>query len=1138
MNQLTDRMLKDIKIFSIALLIIFIRSGSLIGQQVIFNKVVPEDGERLEMVSGITQDFNGLMWFATQAGLYSYDGDQFKSIKNDPFDPNSLASDRLESICFDSSGFIWLGTRGAGLERFDPVTGLIRHYNKDPDNPRSLPGNYINALLADQDGTIWIGTAEGLGRYDKPTDSFVQYRNVPGDTTSLSYDEVMCLYEDRQGTIWVGTASVYGDAKNFPELGGLNKLDKTTGKFTRFKHDETRDNSLINNKIRALLEDSKGTFWVGTAGDGLHSMDREKGTFTRYRHDPDHPEKLSRPPISREYPATDHITFIREDATGALWIGTSESGINYYNPATGKTTHFEENDDTKGAFPDRSVWSSFISRDGILWISTLEGNLYRVDPFRRLIPHYPIPEAPVLEFYMEQNGTLWIGTDNGLIRNDFNKGETRHYLFEKDDSNSNLNSVSIIKEDRHGNILVGSNAGFYIWDKEKQIFNNYVAHSIITSGYDVQNIYTIFEDRGSNLWVGKSSGFDIINPDTGFVGHYKIYPEDTISFGRNFITTILQDKTNNIWIGAWFGGGLHLFNKKDKTFKSYLQEVSVIAVYEDMNGVLWAGTNKGLYSYDIGSESFLLFKTPNRKHGITYIRSILEDDQENLWLSTSSGIIKINPERNDYIIYGEKFGLDGTRLAYNSSYTDRQGMLYFGDETGYYAFNPDEITTHLRPPEIAITMFRIADEEIKPGNESPIGSSLSQTKEIRLTYKQNNISFDFTAIDYSDPEENRLLFMLENYDKTWHHANQEKRAVFFNIPPGKYVFRIKASNIYGVWAEKSVNIIIMAPWWESWWAYVIYGILFILGVFIVDRIQRKRVIAKERYLAKEKELLHAKEIEKAYKELKATQTQLIHSEKMASLGELTAGIAHEIQNPLNFVNNFSEVSTEMVDEMKQELAVGSTQLAEEIAEEIKQNLQKILHHGKRADGIVKGMLQHSRSSSGQKELTDINALADEYLRLAYHGLRAKDKSFNATMKTNFDKSIGKINIIPQDIGRVILNLITNAFFAVNEKKQHLEKDLSAFSNLTGQKQYDPTVTVSTSKAGNKVLISVYDNGNGIPEEIKNKIFQPFFTTKPTGQGTGLGLSLSYDIITNGHGGELFFETKENEGTIFFIKIPC
>jgi len=265
-------------------------------------------------------------------------------------------------------------------------------------------------------------------------------------------------------------------------------------------------------------------------------------------------------------------------------------------------------------------------------------------------------------------------------------------------------------------------------------------------------------------------------------------------------------------------------------------------------------------------------------------------------------------------------------------------------------------------------------------------------------------------------------------------------------------------------------------------------------------------------------------LEKTLSNLKSTQSQLIQSEKMAGLGELTAGIAHEIQNPLNFVNNFSEVNREMLAEMRGEIDKKNFDEVSSIAKDVEENEGKIIFHGKRADAIVKSMLQHSRSSNNKKEPTDINAFCDEYLRLSYHGLRAKDKSFNATMKTDFDESIGKINIIPQDIGRVVLNLINNAFYAIDEKKKQ------------NQNGYEPTVSIGTKKEKDKIEIKVKDNGNGIPQKILDKIFQPFFTTKPTGQGTGLGLSLSYDIV-KAHGGELVVETQEGEGTEFTIQLP-
>lgn len=302
-------------------------------------------------------------------------------------------------------------------------------------------------------------------------------------------------------------------------------------------------------------------------------------------------------------------------------------------------------------------------------------------------------------------------------------------------------------------------------------------------------------------------------------------------------------------------------------------------------------------------------------------------------------------------------------------------------------------------------------------------------------------------------------------------------------------------------------------------------VVFMVIAFLLFRNNRSRKKANELLQKQKEEIAGQKlQVEKALLELQATQQQLIQSEKMASLGELTAGIAHEIQNPLNFVNNFSEVSNELIDEMNEELIKGDIEEAKSISSDIKQNLDKINHHGKRADSIVKGMLQHSQSSKGQKALTDINALCDEYLKLAYHGIRAKDKSFNAILKTDFDEGVGLVSIVPQDIGRVVLNLIGNAFYAVQHRKTQL---------IDG---YEPMVSVSTKKIDDNIWISVSDNGNGISSNVLDKIFQPFFTTKPTGQGTGLGLSLAYDIV-KAHGGEIKVETSENAGTDFLVKLP-
>jgi signal transduction histidine kinase len=295
--------------------------------------------------------------------------------------------------------------------------------------------------------------------------------------------------------------------------------------------------------------------------------------------------------------------------------------------------------------------------------------------------------------------------------------------------------------------------------------------------------------------------------------------------------------------------------------------------------------------------------------------------------------------------------------------------------------------------------------------------------------------------------------------------------------------------------------------------YALVGILALVVVILIIT-----------WANKEKKARANKLLESTLQDLRQTQTKLIQSEKMASLGELTAGIAHEIQNPLNFVNNFSEVNTELIDEMQQEIDEGDYEEVKALAGDIKENQLKISQHGKRADFIVKGMLQHSRTSTGERQETNINTLADEFLKLSYHGLRAKDKSFDANMVTYFDENLPRLNVVQQDIGRVLLNLFNNAFYAVNQKAK------------TAGADYNPEVTVTSSVENGEVVIKVKDNGMGIPDAIKDKIMQPFFTTKPTGEGTGLGLSLSYDIVVKGHGGTINVDTKEGEFTTFTVSL--
>jgi signal transduction histidine kinase/ligand-binding sensor domain-containing protein len=1100
-----------------------------------FDLVAGGDDYNWGTIADIKQDPQGYIWLSTQLkGLQKYDGQRFISYMSDPRNSNSIAANRVPCIHIDSSGIIWAGTYGGGLDKFDPQQNKFIHFRHDPYERSSLANDTVFNVLRDHLGNLWVGTYGGLDLLDERTGKFSHYKNIPGDASSLSYNKIWFLYEDHQGVLWVGCGSPFFNIGENPDDGGLNRFDRATGKFQRYLHDPKDPSSISNNKVRALFEDSQGNFWIGAVGDGLQILDRNTGKFTHYYHDPLHPEKLSRPPLKTNPAGLDHITFIKEDHDGSIWIGTLLSGMNKYDPLTKKVSHFgldiSDNKiisakDTATGFHDFAVWRALYSTDGLMWFATTNGNLYNINPVRKTtIPYYRISQPEANSFYYDaKKNILWIGTSKGLVRKDIGTQTERSWIHDPFNNNSICSdSITSIRADGNDNLWIATMNGLSKFDLRKETFVNYKHNDKNPASISSDSISCLLIDHAKNLWISAGNwSMDKLDPGTNTFAHYKYSPATSIQNSFPWASSLAEDRNNDIWIGA---GNLIKLDHRDGKFYRYLANAFITVLHVDGSNDVWAASSGSLYHYDRKEDLFSPFVNPTTQSDIQQSLHILEDDQRNLWISTNDGIVRINDKRNEVRTYGKSYGVHQNAFTQADNFKGENGLLFMGDQNGYYAFFPEQMKDSGTGPVVNFSALKIGDKEIS-AMKGVLNEPLWQAKEVTLNYDQNTFSLDFFAFDYKTPGEIEYSSMLQNYDNNWHYTGADHRAYFFKVPPGKYIFKVKANNAEGNYSERSISIIISPPWWRTWWAYTVYAILFILGSFVVNRFIRNRIIEKEKAKTRERELAQAKEIEKAYNELKRTQSQLIQSEKMASLGELTAGIAHEIQNPLNFVNNFSDVNSELIDEAGQEIENGNITEVKAILNDIKDNEQKINHHGKRADAIVKGMLQHSRISSGQKELTDINALCDEYLRLAYHGFRAKDKSFSATTNTDFDSSIGMVNVVPQDIGRVILNLINNAFYAVDEKKKQ---------SGVG---YEPRVTVSTKRNHGKMEIKVSDNGNGIPKKIVDKIFQPFFTTKPTGQGTGLGLSLVYDIV-KAHGGELKLETRENEGSEFIIQLPA
>ena len=1065
------------------------------------------------------------MWFAAQGAkcIYKYDGNRYTAFRHEDNNPNSLGGVNIGSVYADNTGKIWIGM-GEGLDEFNPATGIFKHYRHIANDPGSLGGGLsITPVLKDRQGRIWVGTENnGLDRLDEKTGKFIHYRNEPGNPKSLSSNVIWSIYEDRQGVIWIATGFPWYNSN--PADGGLNRLN-SDGTFTRYLHDSSDPHSLINNKVATMFEDSRGNFWVGTGGDGLHIMDRKTGRFERLPYDPKKPDKLSRPPL---YPGeggeNDKITFIIEDTVGAIWIGTMYSGLNRYDTATKKITHFENSH----GYPDSTSWNAFASRDGELWITTERDNLFRLDPFHKSIDSIITAGVVPMKFIEDKDGYLWVGTlGQGLLKFDPKNKLVHQFKHDSLNTNSLLNNiVPGLFQNTENTIWIGTD-GLRLLNTVTQQFSKFPDDGNLKDSAE-NGITNIMQDKQGVMWFGRwGLGLTRYNPADQTFKHFLSDEKDTTSLSDNHLLRILEDKVGNLWITT--SNGISRFIPETGRFKRYMGENWSNQMLEDSRGNLWAGTQKGLFHYDSKNDKFSSFFDPQQEFNHISIGGIVEDKDKNLWLSSEHGIIWLNPETKEVFSYGKRIPLN--LILWANMGKGRDGRVFIPGENCLYTFSPENLLVKTNFT-ILITDFFINTLHVLPGKESPIKLPAEEMTDLDLAYNQNNITFNFSAIDYRDPDNTRYYYMLEGFDNDWREArDKEKNSYYFNLPQGKYIYRVKAYNSEGTKAEKTINIRVNPPWWKTWWAYTMYILLLTLSIWAFIRwrtktLQEEKIILEGKVAVRTKELKEEKEIvERTLSELKITQTQLIQSEKMASMGELTAGIAHEIQNPLNFVNNFSEINTELLEELKSEMQGGNTQEAISIANNIVDNEQKIVFHGKRADSIVKAMLLHSRTSTGQKELTDINKLTEEYLRLAYHGLRAKDKAFNTSIKTDFDPKIGKITIIPQDIGRVLLNLYNNAFYAVAEKDK------------TSKDGYEPTVEVSTRKIGNKIEITVKDNGNGIPKKSLNKIFQPFFTTKPTGEGTGLGLSLSFDIVTKGHGGELKVETEEGNYTAFIVCLP-
>lgn len=1072
-------------------------------------------GLKHNIISCILQDKQGNLWFGTiGGGISKYDGKYFTHYS----EQQGFLGNSILSMLEDKKGNLWFGTNGAGLIKYDGWQ--FTYFNTE----NSLAGDEVNSITEDKHGNIWLGYVyNGFSKYDGKT--FTHF----GKSVGLGCDSTLCIYADKQSNIWIGTLG-----------SGVYRFDGTS--FTCF----TEKNGLVQNDVSAISEDTQGGIWFGT-NKGISQY--KNNTFLNY--------------TDKEGFISKSISCITHSQNGDLWFGTLGYGASKFD---GKTiTHFTE----EFGLNHNNVLSIYEDNTGNIWLGTDGGGVskYNGKIFTQFtnttnsesdVKKNTLKFSDVFSIIEPEPDNIWFGTlGNGIINYD-----GQHFQQYGESEGLLANETYCILKDRGGNFWIGTNGdGVCKFDGHK--FTSFTANE----GLPGNHITCLMEDKQGNIWIGTRDGA------AKFTADVIITFTEKEGLSNNTVNSIKEDQKGNIWFGT--RGGLSKYNGSSFTnwsVENGLINNEVTSILIENFGGIWIGTlGGGVCRFDGNSFSYFTEKEGLANNAVL---SMLQDRNGNLWFGTRFGLSKMTKKILHSIItksgrnkssftflssstlfknYTYEDGFLGIGCWRNSIFETSDKSIYIGANDRLMIYHPDGEIDNASAPKINLTAISLYNEtlpwpellehqdslielnngiKVKNFHFSKLSAWNNLPEQLTLKYNNNSIGFTFIGVTLNQPEKIKYQYKLEGFDKAWSALSPKNDASYANIAAGSYRFHVKALSSSGVWSQELVYpFSIRPPWWKTTLAYVIYLFGFvgsILGLFFwrSATLRRENRILEEKVQLRTVELQQkSSELELSLDHLKSAQDQLIQSEKLASLGELTAGIAHEIQNPLNFVNNFAEINQELLEELDEEIEKGNLSEVKDIANNIKINESKINHHGQRASSIVKAMLEHSRTSTGVKESIDLNSLADEYLRLAYHGMRSKDNSIIAKLETHFDPELPKIAIISQDIGRVLLNLINNAFYAVTEK---------AKKGIDG---YRPTVTISTKKLANEIEISISDNGSGIPESIQDKIFQPFFSTKPTGQGTGLGLSLSYDIVTKGHSGRLSLESKQVEGATFFIHLP-
>ncbi len=1102
-----------------------------------FERLTIDDGLSQSAVNCIAQDRIGYMWFGTQEGLNRFDGYTFKIFKHVVGSNDSLSDHFIWCIVEDRNGFLWIGTNDGGLNRFDPRTETFKRFLHDPNEEQSLSHNYVTSIYEEKDGTLWIGT-DGGGLHkliDKEKGVFKRFSSTDG----IISNRITSIGTDSLGQLWVGALDE-----------GLFKMtDRQNEKFTQITHASRDDKDLDHLHVNVIYLDPYGVLWVGTEGGLFQLSDPNINTFVRYTANPDLKNGKGEETNRGDHKWLSHndVRAIWDAGDGKLWIGTYGGGVNIFEPKTHLFTYCKNDAGDGRSLLENRIRSIFKSKEGLIWIGTDNGlNIYNhgTQNFQLYRPHLnknSLNYGEVRCFHQDKSGILWVGTFVGGL-NRFNRSpgvreEDRFSYITKKDGLSH-NDVRCLWANDDGTFWLGTwGGGLNHYDPKTGKFNNFKTYRYDQDdNKSLSNDYirVLYKDSHGILWVGTNGGLNRYNPRAGNFERYKKGKGDR-ELSHSDIFSISEDRAGTLWIGTR-GGGLNklvdrgkmkfqVFRHNPKDRKS-LSHDFILSMHEDAAGDFWIGTfGGGLNKMDREKGTFISYtKKDGLPNGVIY--GILEDKKGNLWLSTNRGLSRFNPRKREFRNFYKEDGLQSNEFNRGAYYTDeRTGEMFFGGLNGFNIFDPAKIKDDdFRPPAVITELMingegRLLSElEQEYSTDQELSNEGGKARKLKLTYR-DSISFEFAALYYSRPKRVKYRYKLEGYDREWleiKNSAENRRATYAKLPAGDYIFRVQFSLNSGNWSEmdkaKRITLSVSQIPWKTGWAIGLYILIFLFILYGIRLTITKKMLKRE--------------VERKTGALKAYQSQLAHSDKMVAVGTLTAGVAHELLNPITYIRTNAYNTNRDLNKLKTYIeGLAEDDEDEAVIADFQERFKALFSYIKaiqegtiRSADIVNNLRTFSRMDKG--EMQPLNLI--EGLQSTLIIVRPTYKK-DVTFVTNFREELDVVGN-GGELNQVFMNLIINGCQAIIQK-QKKEGDSSL-----------GTFRIDTSIENDQAVIRFQDSGVGMDEALMERIFDPFFTTKPEGEGTGLGLSTCEGIIKN-HGGKIDVSSEPGIGATFTVRLP-